>query len=78
MVYYKLGYDALKNYASEGSRQWAEFGAKKPALRKLLIIVAGVFFIFMILGGLAPTYAPEYDPTKYLSDAANKVGITSV
>lgn len=76
MVYYKLGYDALKGYASEGGRQWAEFGAKRPALRKIIVIFAAALFVFILLGGLAPTYAPDYDPVKYFSEAANKLGVT--
>jgi len=83
MVYFKLGYEALKNYAGEAGRHWAEFGAKRPALRKIIIFGSAVLFIFVLLGGLAPTYAPE--TTKYITDAANnaankvgnKVGITS-
>lgn len=80
MVYFKLGYDNLKKYAMEANRQWAEFGATRPALRKIIIIGSAMLFLFVVLGGLAPTYAP--DTTKYLTDAANnaatKVGITSV
>ena len=76
MIYYKLGYDALKGYAAEGGRQWAEFGAKRPALRKVIVIGAVALFIFVLLGGLAPTYAPDYDPSKYFSEATNKLGIT--
>ncbi|KAK1250475.1 hypothetical protein MKX08_010478 [Trichoderma sp. CBMAI-0020] len=71
MVYYKLGLEALKGYASEAGRQWAEFGARKPILRKLSIIVLAVFLIFCLFGGLAPTYAPEYDPHKLASEVTN-------
>lgn len=76
MVYYKLGFDAIKGYAGEGQRQWAEFGARRPVMRKVIVIAGAVVFIFVLLGGLAPTYAPEYDPTKYISDASSKLGIT--
>lgn len=76
MVYYKLGYDALKGYASEAGRQWAEFGATRPALRKVAVAAVVVLIIFVLLGGLAPTYAPDMDPSQYLSDAANRLGIT--
>lgn len=62
MVYYKLGYDQIKGYAGEASRQWAEFGARKPALRKITLIVATFFFLAVVFTGLAPTYAPAYDP----------------
>ncbi|KAJ4860856.1 triose-phosphate transporter family domain-containing protein [Trichoderma breve] len=71
MVYYKLGFEALKGYAGEAGRQWAEFGARKPILRKLSIIVMAVLFIFVVFGGLAPTYAPEYDPSKLASEVTN-------
>ncbi|ERS96280.1 uncharacterized protein SPSK_01726 [Sporothrix schenckii 1099-18] len=49
MVYFKLGYDTLKNYAAEGGRKWAEFGATRPALRKIIIggtVLAAVFLVF--------------------------------
>jgi hypothetical protein len=71
MVYYKLGFEALKGYAGEAGRQWAEFGARKPILRKLSIIVMAVMFIFCVFGGLAPTYAPEYDPSKLASEVSS-------
>jgi hypothetical protein len=77
MVYYKLGYESLKGYISEAGRQWAEFGATRPALRKLVIIVCAVLIIFVLLGGLAPTYG-GVDASRYLNEAANKVGLTSV
>lgn len=74
MVYYKLGYDQIKGYIGEGGRQWAEFGARKPILRKLTIIVLSAFTIFTLFGGLAPTYAPEYDPTKLAQDVSSRFG----
>ncbi|KAI1344004.1 TPT-domain-containing protein [Xylariaceae sp. FL0016] len=77
MIYYKLGADALKGYAGEAGRQWAEFGASRPALRKVIVIGAILFFVFILFGGLAPTYAPEYDPKQYLQSAAGKFGVTS-
>lgn len=68
MVYYKLGQKELKPYLAEAGRRWAEFGATRPALRKIMI--AGVFItaFFLLLGGLAPTYAPEYDPSQLLKN----------
>jgi preprotein translocase subunit SecG len=76
MVYYKLGYEQLKGYIADGNRQWAEFGARKPVLRKVTIIVASAFIIFTVFGGLAPTYAPEYDPRKLANEASTRFGIT--
>jgi hypothetical protein len=74
MVYYKLGYENLKGYIGEASRQWADFGARRPVLRKLSIIVMSVFVIFTLLGGLAPTYAPEYDPSNLVNEVSSRFG----
>ncbi|KAK7425223.1 hypothetical protein QQZ08_008242 [Neonectria magnoliae] len=75
MVYYKLGYEQIKGHLSDANRQWAEFGARKPVLRKLTIIVATAFLIFTLFGGLAPSYAPEYDPSKLANEVSNRFGI---
>jgi hypothetical protein len=77
MIYYKLGSEALKSYGSEANRRWAEFGTARPALRKLIILGAAILFLFFVFGGLAPTYAPDYDPSQYLSGAAEKLGVSS-
>ena len=58
LLYYKLGSEQLKQYASSASRSWNEFGTKKPATRKLVSIGAAVLVVFLLLGGLAPFYAP--------------------
>ncbi|KAB5585826.1 triose-phosphate transporter family-domain-containing protein [Coniochaeta sp. 2T2.1] len=71
MVYYKLGFEALKGYAGEAGRQWAEFGNNRPVLRKISIIVLVIFTLLFLLGGVAPTYAPDM-----VNTAANKVGST--
>ncbi|KAK4180355.1 triose-phosphate transporter family-domain-containing protein [Triangularia setosa] len=75
MVYYKLGYEAIKGYAGEAGRQWADFGNRRPILRRISIMLFTVMTIFVLLGGLAPTYAPGMDPTEYLNEAKNKIGI---
>ncbi len=77
MVYYKLGGAALKGYAGEAGRQWAEFGSTSPVLRKVAVIGVAVLFVFILFGGLAPTYAPDYDPSHYISSAAGKLGVSS-
>ena len=77
MVYYKLGYDALKGYAGEAGRHWAEFGATRPVARKIVVLGGAVFIVFVLFGGLAPAYAPNYDPTPYISEAAAKYGWNS-
>ncbi|KAM5360322.1 hypothetical protein ACJZ2D_013839 [Fusarium nematophilum] len=75
MVYYKLGYEQIKNHLNDANRQWAEFGARKPILRKLAVIIFTAFLIFTLFGGLAPGYAPEYDPTKLANEVSNRFGI---
>jgi len=58
MLYYKLGVEQLKGYASQLGRSWSEFGVQRPALRKGVVFLAMLFTIFILLGGLAPTIAP--------------------
>jgi hypothetical protein len=69
MLYYKLGQKELKPYIAEAGRRWSEFGATRPVLRKLLVVSAVFTLIILLLGGLAPTYAPEYDPSNYLKNS---------
>lgn len=76
LVYYKLGAEQLKGYFAEGGRQWADFGARRPVLRKLIILATVVMIVFVLLGGLAPTYAADYVPKNYLDAAKNAVGST--
>ena len=68
-MYYKLGADKLKEYFSQGGRAWADYGARHPAARKVIIFSAILLFIFLLFGGLAPTYAPAYDPKAYLTNS---------
>lgn len=75
LIYYKLGAEQLKGYFAEGTRQWAEFGARRPVLRKLIILSAVFVTLFFFIGGLAPT-AVEYVPKNYLDAAKNAVGST--
>jgi hypothetical protein len=69
MVYYKLGFEALKGYAGDAGRQWAEFGNSRPVLRKISVIVLVLFTILFLLGGVAPSYAPDM-----VNEAATKMG----
>lgn len=69
MLYYKLGQKELKPYIAEASRRWSEFGANHPVLRKLLIVGVFITAVVLLLGSLAPTYAPEYDPANYLKNS---------
>ncbi|GIK01695.1 hypothetical protein Aspvir_005733 [Aspergillus viridinutans] len=59
LVYYKLGGDKLREYAGQANRSWAEYGANHPAQRKSIIIGALVLIFFLLIGSMAPSYAPE-------------------
>lgn len=56
MLWFKFGKEKIKEYLTQGGRAWAEFGATRPALRKVLILGLVVVTIFVLLGGLAPSY----------------------
>lgn len=79
MIYYKLGADSIKSFFSELVRQWAEFGSKHPAQRKVIVFGMIILTIFLILGGLAPTAG--YDTEQLAKDGmkwfANKSGTTN-
>ena len=61
MVYYKLGADSLKSFFSESNRRWAEYGAKRPAQRKMLVFGVVIVLLLVILIGLAPTLGYNAD-----------------
>jgi hypothetical protein len=65
LVYYKLGAEKIKAHVADGQRAWAEYGVRSPVMRK--VIVAGLILLtfFVILGGVAPSFAPSLDITKW-------------
>ena len=74
MVYYKLGFEAIKGYAGEAGRQWADFGNRQPVLRRIATIVLALFTVFALLGGFAP--AGGIDTAAYLNEAKSKDGMS--
>ncbi|KAL2160032.1 hypothetical protein VTH06DRAFT_1687 [Thermothelomyces fergusii] len=72
MIYYKLGYEAIKGYAGEAGRQWADFGNRRPVLRRLSTILLVLLVGFAILNELAPSV----DPSVYLDEAKSKMGLS--
>ena len=67
MVYYRLGADSIKSFFSEAGRRWAEYGARKPAQRKIVTFGGFLFLMLMILIGVAPTLG--YDATAALKSS---------
>lgn len=59
LVYYKLGADHFKDFFGQAARSWAEFGAKRPVLRKVIIFGLFLLVLLVLLGGLAPQYADD-------------------
>lgn len=74
MIYYKLGQKELKPFIAEMGRRWAEFGATKPVLRKLLIFTLFILSVFFLFDQLAPTYAPEYDTKNIIAAGKTMLG----
>ena len=66
LVYYKLGPDMIKEYLSHGGRMWADYGAKHPAMRKMIGLGLLLMILFTMVM-LASRYAPQYDPKTYLA-----------
>lgn len=67
LVYYKLGAEKLKEYLGHGGRAWAEYGAKHPVRRKLIVIGTVLATFLFTMGLLAPRYGSQYDPRTYLA-----------
>lgn len=63
MVYYKLGYETLKTYLAEGGRKWAEFGAARPILRKIIIVGTALVVIIGTLSWASPSSLPTSLPS---------------
>ena len=55
MVWYKTGADKIKESIAEAGRQWADFGSRRPVLRKLIVLFSVVSVVFALLGGFAPS-----------------------
>jgi len=72
MVYYKLGYEAIKGYAGEAGRQWAEFGNRQPVLRKISIFALVLLTLVVLFNGLAPS---GIDPKDVYHEAKSKIGM---
>lgn len=73
LVYYKLGGDSIKEYASTWSRQWAEYGSRSPLMRRVIAIALVVVTLFTLLGGLGSLF-PQYNPGNYAKKMGGVLG----
>lgn len=62
LIYYRLGADKLKEYFSEGSRQWSDYGNRSPIMKKLLTIILVVITTIVLLGGIGSQFPELVSP----------------
>jgi hypothetical protein len=65
LVYYKLGAEKLKEYFADAGRAWADFGSRRPVVRKLITFGAVFTFVLLAFGALGP----HYDASNYLKNS---------
>ena len=75
MVYYKLGADSLKGFFSESSRKWAEYGAKRPAQRKVVVFAAVILMLLILMLGVVPSLGYNAESIKETSAWSGVSGI---
>ncbi|EEP82389.1 Cas4p protein [Uncinocarpus reesii 1704] len=59
LLYYKLGADKMKEYASQANRSWAEYGATNPIRRRLIVVGVSAFVIICLLVQVGGPYDPN-------------------
>jgi hypothetical protein len=69
LLYYKLGADSIKDYTRQASNAWADFGARQPIFRKIVIFACVIVGCFMLLSGVAPSYGASL-PMSEMSEPA--------
>lgn len=75
LVFYKLGGDKIREYTGQAGRVWAEYGATHPAQRKFVVVGAAALIFFLLMGSVAPSYAPgQVDRFKGIIGGAATVG----
>ncbi|GAB7323198.1 hypothetical protein MBLNU13_g05690t1 [Cladosporium sp. NU13] len=74
LVYYKLGADKIKEHMGSAQRAWADYGARRPASRKLIVVVLVLVTIILLLGSVGSAGAI---PAKYTTYANERLaGLT--
>jgi len=65
LVWYKLGGEKIKGHIADGQRAWAEYGARAPVMRKVIVAGLVLLTLFVLLGGVGPSLGDGYDITKW-------------
>lgn len=70
LVYYKLGAEKLKEHMGQAQLAWADFGARRPAMRKLTVAAIVMVTFFILLGGIsqAGVVPAQYDPSRMATE----------
>ena len=70
LLYYKLGSDKLKENIGNARRAWADYGARRPVQRKVLVFFLVVLGGFVFVGVMSTVGAfPEgRDPVRLATD----------
>lgn len=70
LLYYKLGGDKLKEYVGHGQRAWADYGARRPIQRKILIFFLVIFglFIMVTVASTIGAFPEGADPVRLATD----------
>ena len=74
LIYFKLGGETLKAQFGEINRLWAEYGARHPALRKVLVFGVVILLVILLLGGIAPSVG--YNSIQSVVGAEAKTKVT--
>ncbi|KAF2670916.1 DMT family organic anion transporter [Microthyrium microscopicum] len=65
LVYYKLGAEKIKGHLGDAQRSWAEYGSRAPVMRKIIIFGMVLLTLFVLVGGVGPSFGAQYDMTKW-------------
>jgi hypothetical protein len=65
LVYYKLGAEKIKGHLADAQRSWAEYGTRAPVMRKIIIFGLVLLTLFVLVGGVGPSFGAQYDMTKW-------------
>jgi hypothetical protein len=60
LIYYKVGAETLKSGFQSAGREWAQFSAKHPVLRILIVFVTFIMLFGVGFTLVTPAYATDF------------------
>lgn len=70
LVYYRIGGEQLKEYASQGQRAWADYGMRHPGARRA---IAGVGIILLLVLTAVTIHSSGVLPREYYDSAQSRI-----